>query len=95
MHGAATFFDAWFNEKDQYPVLAKSGAGNTRKMPDKTTAKLAALHFYRLTWWTTTTYQSTSISAAHNERSGGISERNLRRSGDSFHSRTERGCHVR
>jgi hypothetical protein len=33
-------------------------------MPDKTTAKLAALHFYQLTWWTTTTHNSTFISAA-------------------------------
>ena len=48
MHGAATFFDARFNNEDQYPVSAKSGAGNTRNTPDKTTAKLAALHFYQL-----------------------------------------------
>jgi hypothetical protein len=48
MHGAATFFDARFNDKDQYPVSAKSGAGNTRTTGDKTTAKLAALHFYQL-----------------------------------------------
>ena len=48
MHGAATFFDGRFNDKDQYPVAAKSGAGNTRNTPDKTTAKLAALHFYQL-----------------------------------------------
>jgi hypothetical protein len=48
MHGAATFFDARFNDKDQFPVSAKSGAGNTRNTPDKTTAKLAALHFYQL-----------------------------------------------
>jgi hypothetical protein len=48
MHGAATFFDARFNNKDQYPVSAKSGSGNTRNTPDKTTAKLAALHFYQL-----------------------------------------------
>ena len=48
MHGAATFFDARFNDKDQYPVSAKTGAGNTRNTPDKTTAKLAALHFYQL-----------------------------------------------
>ena len=27
MHGAATFFDARFNNKDQYPVSAKSGSG--------------------------------------------------------------------
>ena len=48
MHGAATFVDARFNDKDQYPVSAKSGAGNTRNTPDKATAKLAALHFYQL-----------------------------------------------
>ena len=48
MHGAATFVDARFNDKDQYPVSAKSGSGNTRNTPDKTTAKLAALHFYQL-----------------------------------------------
>jgi hypothetical protein len=48
MHGAATFFDARFNNEDQYPVSAKSGSWNTRNTPDKTTAKLAALHFYQL-----------------------------------------------
>jgi len=48
MHGAATFYDTRFNNKDQFPVSAKSGAGETRNTPDKTTAKLAALHFYQL-----------------------------------------------
>src|SRR5881296_1144631 len=48
MHGAGTFFDARFNDKDQYPVAAKSGAGNMRGMPDKLTSKIAALHFYQL-----------------------------------------------
>jgi hypothetical protein len=48
MHGAATFFDARFNDKDQYPVAAKSGSWNTRNTPDQATAKLAALHFYQL-----------------------------------------------
>ena len=48
MHGAGTFFDARLNDKDQYPVAAKSGAGNTRSTPDKLTSKLAALHFYQL-----------------------------------------------
>ena len=48
MHGAGTFFDARLNDKDQYPVAAKSGAGNTRSNPDKLTSKLAALHFYQL-----------------------------------------------
>jgi hypothetical protein len=48
MHGTATFFDARLSDKDQYPVSAKSGAGNTRNTPDRTTARLAALHFYQL-----------------------------------------------
>ncbi len=48
MHGKGTFFDARFNDKTQYPVAAKSGAGNTRTKPDMLTAKLAALHFYQL-----------------------------------------------
>jgi hypothetical protein len=48
MHGAGTFFDARLNDKDQYPVAAKSGAGNTRGTPDRITGKLAALHFYQL-----------------------------------------------
>jgi len=48
MHGAGTFFDARFNDKDQYPVAARGGAGNTRGAPDKLTSKLAALHFYQL-----------------------------------------------
>jgi mono/diheme cytochrome c family protein len=48
MHGAGTFFDARFSDKEQYSVAAKSGAGNTRGRPDRITAKLAALHFYQL-----------------------------------------------
>ena len=48
MHGVGTFFDPRFNSKDQYPFSAKSGAGNTRGMPDRVTPKLAALHFYQL-----------------------------------------------
>jgi len=48
MHGAGTFFDARLVDKDQYPVAAKSGAGNMRSTPDKLTSKLAALHFYQL-----------------------------------------------
>jgi hypothetical protein len=48
MHGAGTFFDARFDNKDQFPVAAKSGAGNTRGTPDRLTSKLAALHFYQL-----------------------------------------------
>lgn len=48
MHGLGTYFDARFNNKDQYPVSAKSGSWDTRDKPDRVTAKLAALHFYQL-----------------------------------------------
>ena len=48
MHGLGTFFDPRFDDEEQYPVSAKSGAGNTRDKPDKVTPKLAALHFYQL-----------------------------------------------
>ncbi len=48
MHGSGTFFDARLSSRDQYPVAARSGSGNTRGMPDRLTAKLAALHFYQL-----------------------------------------------
>src|SRR6266700_8331205 len=48
MHGAGTFWDARFNDAQQFPVAAKSGAGNTRAKPDRITSKLAALHFYQL-----------------------------------------------
>lgn len=48
MHGSGTFFDARFNNKEQFPVSAKSGSGNSRGKPDLVTSKLAALHFYQL-----------------------------------------------
>jgi hypothetical protein len=48
MHGLGTFFDPRFDNPEQYPVSAKSGAGNTRDKPDLVTPKLAALHFYQL-----------------------------------------------
>ena len=48
MHGAGTFFDARFNDGEQYPVSAKSHSGNTRPTRDAVTSKLAALHFYQL-----------------------------------------------
>lgn len=47
MHGSGAFFDARFNDKNQFPVAAKTGSGNTRGTPDLVTAKLAALHFYQ------------------------------------------------
>ena len=48
MHGAGTFFDQRFDDKDQYPVAARTGSGNTRATPDRVTSKLAALHIYQL-----------------------------------------------
>src|SRR5215471_4182369 len=48
MHGSGTYFDARLNDKSQFPVAVKSGAGNVRSTPDKLTSKLAALHFYQL-----------------------------------------------
>lgn len=48
MHGSGTFFDARLADRDQYPVAAATGAGNTRGTPDLVTSKLAALHFYQL-----------------------------------------------
>jgi hypothetical protein len=48
MHGSGTFFDARLSDKEQYPVAAKSGSGNTRGKPDLVTPRLAALHFYQL-----------------------------------------------
>ena len=48
LHGSGTFFDARLNNSEQYPVAAKSGAGDTRGTPDRVTSKMAALHFYQL-----------------------------------------------
>ena len=48
MHGSGTFVDQRLNNREQYPVAAKSGAANTRGKPDLVTGKLGALHFYQL-----------------------------------------------
>jgi len=48
MHGSGTFFDARLAEKGQYAVSARSGESNMHGSPDRTTSKLAALHFYQL-----------------------------------------------
>jgi cytochrome c5 len=47
-HGSGTFFDSRLNNRDQYPVSARSGSDNVRGTPDLVTSKLAALHFYQL-----------------------------------------------
>ena len=48
MHGSGAFFDVRLNDRNRYPVAAKSGSYNTRGTPDRSTAKLAALHLYQL-----------------------------------------------
>jgi hypothetical protein len=48
MHGSGVYFDARLKDPAQFPVAARSGSWDTRGMPDKVTAKLAALHFYEL-----------------------------------------------
>jgi len=48
MHGSGTFFDARLNDKQQYPIAARTGSGNSRGKPDLVTSKLADLHFYQL-----------------------------------------------
>jgi CxxC motif-containing protein (DUF1111 family) len=48
MHGQGTFFDPRLNDKQKYPVAARSGAGNKRDGQDLITAKLPALHFYQM-----------------------------------------------
>ena len=48
MHGSGTFFDARLNDKNRFPLSAKSGSYDSRGKPDQLTSKLAALHFYQL-----------------------------------------------
>jgi len=48
MHGSGTFFDARLSNEAQYPIAARTGAGNTRRVPDRITPKLAGLHLYQL-----------------------------------------------
>jgi mono/diheme cytochrome c family protein len=48
MGGSGTFFDARLSDPAQYPLAAKNGSFNTRRVPDLVTSKLAALHFYQL-----------------------------------------------
>src|SRR2546425_8508221 len=48
MHGSGAFFDARLNDRNRYPVAAKSGSYNTRGTPDRSTSKLPALHVYQL-----------------------------------------------
>jgi hypothetical protein len=48
MRGKGTFFDPRLNDKERFPVAAKTKDWNIRHNPDLVTAKLPALHFYQL-----------------------------------------------
>ena len=48
MHGKGTFYDPRMNDKDRFPIAARTGAWNHRDSVDLVTPKLAALHFYQL-----------------------------------------------
>ena len=50
LHGSGTFFDARFDNADQFPIAAKAGLGHVSTDPDhdQVTSKLPALHFYQL-----------------------------------------------
>jgi hypothetical protein len=48
MHGQGTFYDPRLNNAEQFPVAARAGFGDIRSPVDLITAKLPALHFYKL-----------------------------------------------
>ena len=48
MHGRGTFFDTRLDDRDKFPVAARTRLGHTRANDDRATARLAALHFYQL-----------------------------------------------
>ena len=50
LHGSGTFFDARFDNAEQFPIAAKAGLGHGSTDPDQdqVTSKLPALHFYQL-----------------------------------------------
>jgi hypothetical protein len=48
MHGKGTFYDPRMKDPQRFPLAVKSGAWNTRGIPDLITSKLAALHYYQL-----------------------------------------------
>jgi hypothetical protein len=50
MHGIGTFFDARFDNAEQFPIAARAGLGHVSTDPDsdQVTSKLPALHFYQL-----------------------------------------------
>src|SRR5215207_5112498 len=48
MHGKGVFYDARLDDKEKYPVAARTKQGHKEDKDDRITAKLPALHFYQL-----------------------------------------------
>lgn len=48
MHGQGTFYDARYNDPQQFPVAVRTGIWNTRSRVDMVTPKLPDLHTYQL-----------------------------------------------
>jgi hypothetical protein len=48
MHGQGRFWDPRLNDAAKFPVAARAGFGDVTSEVDRTTPKLAALHFYQL-----------------------------------------------
>jgi hypothetical protein len=50
LHGIGTFFDARFDNADQFPIASRAGLGHVSTDPDsdQVTSKLPALQFYQL-----------------------------------------------
>lgn len=48
MHGQGTFFDPRLDDEKKFPLAHKRKLGHLQPRDDKTTDKLAALHFYQL-----------------------------------------------
>jgi hypothetical protein len=48
MHGQGTFHDPRMDDPQRFPIAVKAGVGHLRADPDRTTSKLAGLHFYQL-----------------------------------------------
>jgi hypothetical protein len=48
MHGQGTFFDPRLDNRQKFPVAARTQAGHLRSQNDRVTSKMAALHFYQL-----------------------------------------------
>jgi hypothetical protein len=48
MFGQGTFFDPRLNDRQRFPIAARTGRHDLRGVPDRVTGQLAALHVYQL-----------------------------------------------